>query len=238
LDAANYEPTTVRGDFLSSDEVPGMQSCSINFRVALHGDGAGTKGVAPEYADALLACGYLETIVAATSVTYTPTSTFDGSTPAGQRYPAASYSVTVLEDGVAYKLKGGFGNVVFEGVVGEPMFANFTFSGAFSDVDDDALETVTYDVGAPPSFRGASFALGGAIGAYTPRGVQNVTLDTGNQVVAVADINDDSGVYGARIVGRKSVGSFDPEMVLVATNPYYDDWKAGTTGSITTGVIG
>jgi len=231
IDSSNYEPTTVRGDFLSSDETPGLASVSFSFRVPLHG--SGTAGTAPEFDSLLKASGFEVVNVPATSDTYTPLSTFDGT--GGN--PGPSYSCTLIEGGVSFKAKGGFANVAFEGVVGEPMFMNFTFTGAYEPVTDDALETASYDSPAAPSFVGATFATNFG-GAYTPKGVNNFTLDLGNTVSVRNDINETAGTYGARIVNRKSTGSFDPEMVLVATEDFYGQWLAGTTGTITTGVVG
>ena len=231
LDASNYEVTTVRGDYLSSDESAGLRRATMNFRVPMHG--SGTKDTPTEYGEALKACGYEETTNVGTSVSYTPLSTFDGT--GGN--PGPSYSVTLLEDGVSYRLKGAFGNVVFEGVVGEPMFMNFTFSGANQAVVDDALETPTYNSTVARPFQGATFALNFG-GAITPKGVNNFTLDTGNTVAHMNDINDSSGVYGARITSRKSIGSFDPEMDTVANIDYFGIWNASTAGTITTGTVG
>jgi len=234
INSSNYEPTTVRGDFLLQDEIPGAASATVNFRVPLHG--SGTAGTAPEFGEALKACGFEETTVATTSVTYTPLSTFDGS--GGN--PGPSYSVTVIVDGLAFRVKGAFGNVVFEGTVGEPMFANFTFTGAFSAATDDALETTSYDTAISPSFKGASFVenFDDGTDGYTPKGINSFNLDMGNNVVAVSDINDTYGYYGSRIVGRKTIGSFDPELVLVATQDFFGNWASGQTGTITTGAIG
>ena len=231
IDSTNYEPTTVRGDFLSTDETPGMASVAFNFRVPLHG--SGTAGTAPEFDSLLKASGFKVVNVPVTSDTYTPLSTFDG---AGGN-PGPSYSCTLLEDGVSYKAKGGFATVVFEGAVGDPMFMNFTFTGAYQAVTDDALETASYNSVAAPPFKGATFATNFG-GAYTPKGINNFNLDLGNTVALMHDINDASGNYGARITGRKSIGSFDPEMVLVATEDFFGQWVAGTTGTIATGVVG
>jgi len=233
LESNNYEPTTVRGDFLSSDETPGMTEGTISFRVPMHGDGGTVAGVAPEYQEALKACGMSEVVDPGVSVTYHPLSTFDG---AGGN-PGQSYSVTVVEDGVAYRLKGCFGNVVFNGTVGDPMFAEFEFKGAHEPIIDDALETTSYDILAAPSFKGATFATNFG-GAYTPLGVNNFTLDLGNIIAVRKDINGTNGVLGARITGRKSIGTFDPEMTLVSGEDFYGTWLAGTTGTIATGVIG
>jgi hypothetical protein len=236
----NYTPASARGDGLSRDEVPGIKPATISFRVPLAGSGA--AGTAPDFADALLACGYRESLLAATSAIYYPYFVFDSAADAGPpatRNPGTSYSVTVLEDGVAYRIKGAFGNVVFVGNVGEPIFAEFTMTGAYAPVVDDVLETVTYQATSAPTFMGASFSMNFG-GAVTPKGVTNFTVDTGNQIATPSDVNETYGVYGSRITGRRSFGAFDPEMVLVATanSNFYGIQAAGTTGTLTTGVLG
>lgn len=232
-DSSNYEPNQAHGDFLQMDEVPGPCSGTMSFRVPIKG--SGTAGTAPEYAEALKACGYEETVVPATSVTYTPLSTFDG---AGGN-PGQSYSVSLLLNGIRYAIKGSFGNAVISGNVtgGEPGFLDFAFQGAYVAVADDALESPTYQTTTAPSFLGATFAMNFG-GAHTPKGINNFSLDTGNQITIGRDINESSGIYGARITGRRSFGSFDPEMQLVATEDYHGTWRAGTSGTITTGAIG
>jgi hypothetical protein len=102
---------------------------------------------------------------------------------------------------------------------------------------DDGLETITYIATTAPSFRGATFATNIG-GAYSPVGVENFVLDVGNRIAIRRDINDANGVVGARITGRRSFGSYDPEMVLVATEDFYANQRAGTAGTIGTGDIG
>jgi hypothetical protein len=229
----NYVHPSARGDFLNNDESPGMVSAQINLRVPLKH--SGTVDVAPEWGEALKACGFEETTNAAVSIVYTPLGTFDGT--GGN--PGPSYSVTVLEAGNAYKIKGAFGNVVFNGVVGEPMFMEMTFTGAYVAIAVDALETITYDTTVAQPFLGATASMNFG-GAVTPKGVANFSLDMGNNVVPVSDINDSSGIYGSRITMRKPVGSFDPEMVLQSTanSDFLGLWRAGTTGTFTTGAVG
>jgi len=241
VDGDNYSPSSMRGDFLSQDEVPGLASTGFTFRVPCHG--SGTAGTAPEFADALMACGMREELVAATSVTYFPYGVYDAAVdavgPPIFRNPWTSYSVTLLEDGVAYRMKGAYGNVVLVGEVGMPLFLEFTMTGAYQAIGDDALESVSYDTAVSPTFVGATFEMNFG-GAVTPKGINNFTLDCGNTIAVQNDINDAAGVYGARITDRKSFGSFDPEMVLSATanSSFYALARAGTTGTLTTGVVG
>lgn len=234
----NYQITTVRGDFLSPDEVPTGANAQITFRVPLTG-GTGA-GVAPQWSQCLLACGYREEIVASTSVTYFPFSTFDGAAdatgPPIYRNPYGSATVAVFQAGLLHTISGAHGNVVFTGTVNEPMFAEFTFTGSYRKPVDDALESPTYDSVASPLFAGASVVVNPD--TYIPKGISSITLDTGNNVVPVADVNNTEGFYGARITSRKSVGTIDPEMVLVATKDWFTEWRNGTAIDFTTGVIG
>ena len=238
ITSENYVQTSVRGDFLSNDEIPGMATISTTFRVPLKG--GGTAGTAPEWTEAMKACGYRETADPGVDVVYEPLGVFDGASG----NPGPSYSVTVVEDGVSYRIQGAFGNAVFNGQVGEPAFIEMTFTGAIPNAAqgafaDDALETITYETTVVQPFLGATFAINFG-GAVTPKGISNLTIDTGNQVVGVTDVNHESGLYGSRITGRMPTVTFDPEMVLEATSNsgFRTLWRAGTTGTITTGVVG
>jgi hypothetical protein len=223
-----YAPTYVRNDFLAMDEVPGGIQGQISFRVPLKY--SGTAGTAPEYDEALKACGMEVTNVPVTSDTYAPLSTFDG---AGGN-PGQSYSVSVLEAGTRHAIKGAFGNFTISAVAGEPAFLNFTMMGAYVAYADDALESPTYQSGALPAFKGASITIGG----NTPVGVVNLAFDLGNQIVFRRDANDANVITGARIISRRSFGSIDPELELQATVDYFGEQRTPTYGSFTTGAIG
>lgn len=229
VSSSNFEPTYHRADYLSMDEIPGSVSATISFRFPLKG--SGSADTAPEFGECLKACGLEETIPGAGgAITYTPLSTFDGT--GGN--PGPSYSCTVLEDGLAYAVKGAFGTFTISAPVGEPAYCDVTMTGAYVAPADDALETPTYQTTVAPAFMGASITIAGA----TPKGVENLEFDLGNIIRMGPDANEATGFYGARITGRKSSGSLDPEAVLVATRDDFALWRAGTTGAITTGAVG
>jgi hypothetical protein len=232
-DSTNYEPAYVRGDFLSFDEIPGMVAATLTFRAPIKG--SGTAGTAPEVAEYLKACGLEEELVTSTSATYAPVSTFDGASG----NPGQSYSLSWLLNGVKHSIKGAFGTFTINAVAGDPAHYEFTFSGAYNTFADDALETTSYDTTAARPFLGATFATNFG-GAYTPTGLESLSIDLGNKLAQRKDFNDASGIMGYRITGRKTTGSFDCEAALAATtnwNPY-SFWRAGTPGIITTGAIG
>ena len=238
VEGDNYVPSYVRADYLGMDESPGMMSATCSFEVPIKG--SGTAGTAPEFSKALLGCGMRQSIVSATSVTYYPYSVFDGGTavgPPATTNPAQSYSVSFLVNGIRYSLKGGFGTMTIRAEVGVPAKLQFSFQGAYNAVADDALEAPTYNATKAPSFLGATLAANFG-GSTTPYGVENLEFVLGNTITLGRHANDASGIYGARIVGRKSTGSFDPEAVLVATYDWFGKQRAGTHGTLATGTVG
>ena len=227
---ANYETTNTRGDNLQHDEVPGHGPYEMTFRIPMRGSGDTGPTTEPEFTEALKACGLV--YAAGPPQTYIPTSTHDG---AGSN-PGTSYSLTLLDGGASYKVAAAFGNVVFTGEAGMPMFAEFTFTGSPAAVSADALETLTYDTVVAPLFKGASFSTNFG-GAYVPQGIASFSLDLGNNVVYVDDVNAAEGGY-ARIRGRKSVGSFESDGAAIGTQAWYGIYEAATAGTITTGTVG
>lgn len=241
LDSSNYESNEHRGDSLEMDENPGPASATISFRCRIKGEGV--TDATPEFNQALLGCG-LRQSVSSGATQYYPYWTFDSANDAGPPVtdnPAQSYSVSVIESGVRYAIKGAFGDFVLSGTVGggEPGFLDFNYTGAYVAVADDGLETATYLNVSPPPFVGASASMNFG-GAVVPKGINSLTFNLGNQVSLVRDMNDASGIAGARIVRRKSTLEIDPEMVLPSTSnsDFFGLQRAGTSGTFTTGTIG
>jgi hypothetical protein len=242
MDSSNYEPNEHRGDSLEMDENPGPASATISFRCRIKGEGV--TDATPEFNQALLGCGLRQSVSTGASQYY-PFWTFDSANDVGPPItdnPAQSYSVTVLESGVAYAIKGAFGDFTLSGSVGggEPGFLDFNYTGAYVAPTDDALETTAgyLDI-SPPPFVGASASMNFG-GAVTPKGINSLTFNLGNQISLVRDINDSTGIAGARIVRRKSSLEIDPEMVLPSTSNsnFFALQRAGTSGTFTTGTIG
>jgi hypothetical protein len=184
--------------------------------------GAGSLGVAPEWGVLLESCGFDETVVAVTSVEYVPTSTFGAGT---------SCTIYYWQDGVRYRLTGCRGNVSFKGTVGEVMVLSFTFVGkkTAGDPTDTALPTPTLDSTTPPVFMSASFLT---LDAYAPAFTE-LTFDMGNTVTPGANANAANGYGEVRISERDVRGTIDPEMTLVATQDWIDDWEQGTLQNLT-----
>ncbi len=184
--------------------------------------GSGTAGTAPEIGAALRACGFGETIVADTSVTYEPVST-----------AIESCTIYYYQDGKLNVITGARGTVEINLTVGDKGMASFTFTGHDGGDSDAALITATYDSTVPPPVINGSFS----VGAYAAV-ISALTFNLGNEVVTPPDFNAPDGYSEVFIADRDMTGSFDPEDTLVATQDWVGDWKAGNTKAITTGVIG
>lgn len=147
----------------------------------------------------------------------------------------APCTVALYEDGKRYLLTGAVGNCTLTFAMGSPTLADFEFTGVFSGVPTDtALLVPTYPAIVEPPFLAAALSILG----FTSAHIKQLTLDFGNKIILVPDPNSLVGGYAyAQIVDRAPVGSFDAEEVLAATKNYWNEWLAGTTGSITTGVF-
>ena len=232
----NYQRQETRDHFGKLDNVPsGAVSCEIGWKFLLAG--SGSAGTAPHWDDTIKACGFSETISGGVSVTYKPSSTFD--VTSGR--PSQAYSVLVQERDVnnsgatpcvQYALSGGMGTISFECEYGKPIVASVNFKGAYVVVVDAAQLTPSgVNTTVAPRFLGSSFLS--ALGTYQSE-FSKITYDMGNELGDIVDANFSAtnGFKGATITNRRPTGTIDPAMVRVATNNFFSQWRAGTTGAM------
>lgn len=189
---------------------------------ACEAKGSGTAGTAPEVGVLLRSCGFDETIVAVTSVTYAPVST-------GQE----SCTIYYYRDGKRKIITGCRGNVTMSLEAGGIGKYNFTMTGHVAAETDTAMITPTYDSTVPVPLIGVPFAIGGYSAV-----INALNFDMSNTVATPASIAAADGFGEVRVTKRDVNGSFDPEDTLVATNDWLGDFTAGTTAALDTGVIG
>ena len=186
--------------------------------------GSGTVAVAPEFGVLFEACSYTETIVAATSVAYDPTST-----TADQ----ASVTVWYYQDGLLHKLTGCRGTFSVNIETGAIPMATFTLTGHSVAPIDAAIVTPTLDATEPVAVKGNSFTVDG----YAAQ-ISSLAFDAGVEVATPSSMSATDG-FGEVFVGKRDFnGSFDPEMELVATNDFYGDFESGNKLALTSGTIG
>lgn len=184
--------------------------------------GSGTAGTAPEIGSALRACGFGETVVASTSVSYSPVSA-----------SIESASIYYWQDGALRKITGARGTVSISAEAGGIGKASFEFIGHDAGIADVALPSASYDATVPVPLIGANFDVGGYAAI-----ISAVSFDVANGLVTPSDISSDDGYGQVFISERKPSGSIDPEMSLPGTKDFEIDWKAGTELTLTTGDIG
>ena len=184
--------------------------------------GSGTAGTAPEIGPLLRACGFDETIVASTSVTYGPVST-----------SLESVTFYIYEDGKRIILTGCRGNVSFTLATGGKVMAQFTFTGHEAAQTDVALASPTYNSNVPAPFIGATFT----VDSYAAV-INQITCDMGNNIAMPTDANASDGYGEIQITSRDVNGAIDPLDELVATEDFIGNFKSGAAMAMQTGVIG
>jgi hypothetical protein len=111
--------------------VVGQRLVGLSFDVEIAGSGA--AGTAPKWSALMQACGFSETIVASTSVTYAPVSTsFKGVT------------LYYFADGVRHKVTGCRGTWSMSLEVGEIPKISFEFTGIYNAPTDETQPSPTF----------------------------------------------------------------------------------------------
>lgn len=193
---------------------------SISFEMEIKGSGA--AGTPPEMAALLRGCGLGESVVASTSVTYTPVST-------GHE----SITIYYYSDGILHKITGCRGNVSFNMEAGGVGKASFTFTGHNADVSDTALVSPSYDVTVPAPVINVPFSIGGYSAV-----INALSADLSNGLATPSDISSSDGFGEVIITSRDVAGSFDPEQVLKATKDYINEWEQSVAMALSCGVVG
>ena len=207
-------------------KIPGLALAHISFKAEIMGRTAAFSSINLPYLDPYLrACGFVATLDVtggSEKVTYKPAST---------GWPCLT--MALYTDGVRKLITGARGTVKFSGTVGEQLFAEFDFLGAYNAVTDATILAPTFPTHNPPLLT----AAGLTIGAYTPV-IKSFSIDMGNKLAPREDINAASGYKSFMLTDRNPAGQFDPEMALVAGYDWYGLWKAGTSAALATGAIG
>jgi len=218
--ASMVERAVVKGTLGKHQSIYAGNMKGVSFDVEIKGSGA--AGTAPEVGPLLRACSLGETIVGSTSVTYATVSDSQ-----------ESITLYYYSDGLLHKITGAMGNASFDMSSNGIGKINFTFLGHDAGHSDASLVSGSYDATVPPPIINVPFSIGGYSAA-----IAALSMDLGNSVTAPPDMSSSDGFGDVIINARDVSGSFDPAQVLIAQKDFIGEWKAGTTGSLTTGVIG
>lgn len=234
LFGAEYTPTVesnerevLQDSFSRISRVSGEQSAEISFSVEIRG--AGSAGTAPNIGQALQACGFDETVVPATSVTYGPISESIPSVTVELREGSTDATVYVK------KIIGARGTVTFTAEKGGMLMANFTFTGKYVEPAEAGAQFTAPALSTNPlPFLNVGLNFLG-VGSLI---VQAVELDMGNEVTLHNDVNDATGNTGALIVGRTPVGTLNPELTDFATINFFNKLTTDDEGTLSFALTG
>lgn len=217
-----HERAAVKGTMAPLKSLHGGSLIGLTFDVEIKG--SGSAGTAPELGPLLQACGFEETVVAATSVTYTPSSD-----------PADHKSLTfyIYEDGTLYKVTGARGSFTLSLQAGAAGKLSFKFTGHLYAKSDTSLATPTFTSTVPPVALGLSFA----VDSYSAI-IAKLDIDPGITVATPDNIAATDGYGEIRITGMAPTFTIDPEQTVLATYDWIANWQDNSTGAMTTGTIG
>jgi hypothetical protein len=226
-DIKMYDRSNVKLNTLSKlQQIPGQQMGTISFKAELKGAGAAySSTVKPALSPYLRACGFAETVdstAGAEKVTYLPASS-----------GVPSLTIWLYEDGAVRKLRGARGTVSFSGKAGEPVMADFKFSGVYDGSPAAAMVTPTLEASTPPVLLNAALTLDEYSAVF-----ETFSVDMGNDIQMRPSANDETGYLSAMLTDRKPVGKLDPEMVLPDEYDFMGNWQNGTPAALSVGPVG
>jgi hypothetical protein len=222
----NLEITPLEADVVSrdlirpylgnSEQLLGSTRVGITFEVELAG--SGTAGTAPKYSSLLKACGFAETVVATTSVTYAPVSS-----------SFSSATIYFNNDGVLHKATGCRGTFTMTCNLNEIPVISFTMTGIYNAPTDTAAPVVTYSAQATPLIfkegNTSSFSLLSYSGC-----LMNCSFDIANEVVYRELIGCTKSVL---ITNRAPSGEVVIEAPTMAQKDFFTIANNNTTGALT-----
>lgn len=203
--------------FGASDRIHIGTYVAVTFMVELQG--SGTLGTAPAFGALLQGCHMLETVVAVTSVEYTPDS--DDTTSGTMRFNL---------DGIDHLIVGAKGSFKIKIDANQIPYLEFRFVGIYADPTATAALSPTgwtaYIKPQPISFAGTTaFQFYGVTTGWQLRSFE---LDQGNQV----EYFEGPGEQLVDITDRDSKGSLSTLLRAVGTFNPFAVAKANTTGAL------
>lgn len=223
ITAEYAERILVRPYFGSNGSLPSAVHAEMEFEVEFSGSGA--AGTAPKWGPLLRACGFAETLTAATSAVYAPITNNQ-----------ESITLWYFLDGIKHVINGARGTVSFGMNAKEIPVMRFRFVGKYTVPTDATMPTNADYTGfiAPTVVNNVNTP------AFTVHGVsakmQQYGIDVANQVAFRSLV----GFEGVEITNRAPSGNVTFELDTVAIKDWWTAIKDATVAatSITHGTTG
>lgn len=204
-----FSPVERNVNITTMSNVPskaGIRWAEVNMKVEIKG--SGSAGTAPRLGALLRACGFSETVVSNTSVTYNPDSS-----------DLDSVTLYIYKDGRLHIVKGCRGSVKVTCPAGQLGMLEFNFMGIYAAPSNSAIVTGTYDSTEPPRCVSTSFSYN----SKTTLVVQQAEIDMNNVVVQRPSLNEATGLKGFEVTGRRPVMVFNPEAQIETSYAFRSD---------------
>lgn len=214
IEAEQVSRDLVRDYLGNSDTLIAQKSVIVTFEVELAG--SGVAGTAPKWGPLLKACGFGETLVALTSVTYAPVSASFGSV-------TIYYNV----DGILHKITGARGTFEMGLSVKQIPTLKFTFTGIYNDPTDTALPTTDYSGFVAPKVANTANTTSFSFLSYSAL-LESISIDIANDIQYRTLV----GSEAVHLVDRKPAGSCVIEAPTIAAKDYFSVAEAGSTGAL------
>ena len=199
------------GSFSQMPSIAESYGATCTFTTEIYGSGAG--GV-PGWASTFLpACGWVNT-----AGTFSPKTDDPGA-------DVKTLSLGLYIDNLRWQMRGCAGTFKVTCESGKLARIEWTYQGVWVGCDDETMLAPTYPTTKPLRVSNATFTIGSASPCFS-----QLEIDAGNEVFlrACSTVDDQSGLAGAIITGRKVNGTIDPETVLVATKDVWGNWLTST----------
>ncbi len=177
--------------------VAGSKYAEITFSMELKG--SGVAGTAPRVGALLRACGFGQTIVSNTSVTYLPVSSL-----------FESVTIWLYIDGRVHKVTGCRGDFKLNCTAGKMPMIEFTLKGRYADPTLLALSSPTLESTLPQVCKNCNFAYNNLITLV----VKTLELEMKNKVDMRDSLSDPNAIAGFEITDRSPMLTIDPEATL------------------------
>lgn len=207
----------IRGYYGNSDQLVAAKFSTVSFEI--EAAGSGTAGTAPAYDALLKACGFDDTVVALTSVTYAPISS---------SIPSVTFYFFV--DGIRHKITGAVGTFELSFNVKQIPVFRFTFTGIYNAPSDTANPTPTYSGFIAPKVVNALFTQTFNLLSYNAV-AESVSFNLGGETPFRSVFGTSVSDY-ALFQDRKPSGVAVIEEPTVAAKDYWTAAANGTSGSL------
>lgn len=218
--ASGVAQVTITGNNDAEDDLSAAAPQTVTSGTAL---ALGAKGgqITPTFTNDLILGDKYSIIVFPTGVKAKPISTgFE------------TLTLYMFRDGLRFRGYAGQGTFNIEAVAGDFARITFNFTTTYVQPDDTPVPTnpgYGLQLKPPPQVELSLLTWGGNVSLVA----EQWSLDQGNDVQVRPDVNAPQGFAGSLIVDREVTGGFNPESVLEADNPFWDDFARGRQLSFT-----